>query len=88
MATTKSIKPKSLTTAPVNEGAPEQKDMKGFMMQNDRKTTGKHPDYNGKVCVEGVMYWISAWVNVSLKTKKEFISISLTAIDSQEETEA
>ena len=35
----------------------------GMMMRNDRRQTDKHPEFTGSINIEGVDYWISAWVN-------------------------
>jgi hypothetical protein len=33
------------------------------MARNERRTTDKHPEFSGSINVEGVEYWLSAWVN-------------------------
>lgn len=35
----------------------------GMLARNERRTTDKHPEYSGSINVEGVDYWLSAWVN-------------------------
>jgi hypothetical protein len=35
----------------------------GMMARNERRTTDKHPEFSGSINVEGVDYWLSAWVN-------------------------
>ena len=35
----------------------------GIMFRNDRKETDNHPDFKGSLNVDGVDYWLSAWVN-------------------------
>ena len=42
----------------------------GALFKNDRKETDKHPDYKGSINVDGVEYWISAWLNESSAGKK------------------
>ena len=34
---------------------------RGAIWKNDRKETDNHPDFTGKINVEGVEYWVSAW---------------------------
>ena len=34
---------------------------RGQIWKNDRKTTDKHPDFNGTINVDGKEYWLSAW---------------------------
>ena len=42
----------------------------GALFKNERKETDKHPDYKGSINVDGVEYWISAWLNESNAGKK------------------
>lgn len=54
----------------------------GMMSRNDNKTNENQPDFKGFVNVEGVEYWLSAWVKVAGEMAKnpgrKFFSISLT----------
>ena len=34
----------------------------GMLARNDKKETEKHPDFKGSINVDGVDYWLSAWV--------------------------
>ena len=34
---------------------------RGAIWRNDKKETDKHPDFTGKLDVEGTEYWVSAW---------------------------
>ena len=34
---------------------------RGAIWGSDKKETEKHPDFKGKLNVEGVDYWVSAW---------------------------
>lgn len=34
---------------------------RGAIWRNDKKESDKHPDFKGKLNVEGVDYWVSAW---------------------------
>ena len=55
---------------------------RGFAMINTRKKTDKHPDWTGKLNVDGVDRRISVWKG---KTKKgePIMKFSLQAIDEQ-----
>lgn len=53
----------------------EKKDMSGALFKNDRKTRETHPEYQGYVLVNGVEFWLSAWVKEGGKGK--FFSLSL-----------
>jgi hypothetical protein len=35
----------------------------GILARNERRTTDSHPDFTGSLNVNGVDYWVSAWVN-------------------------
>ena len=40
----------------------EQRDNSGTLSRNDRKQKPTHPDHRGQAVIDGVEYWISAWV--------------------------
>lgn len=50
----------------------EQKDNSGALFRNERKERENHPDYTGKAMIEGVEYWVSAWVKETRDGKKYF----------------
>lgn len=50
--------------------------MRGVLFKNDRKESDNHPDYKGQAEVDGVEYWIAAWIKEGKKGK--FMSISFT----------
>lgn len=52
---------------------------KGALFRNDRKTQPNHPSHTGRINVEGVDYWLSAWVKESPKGK--FFSLSVTPVE-------
>ena len=35
----------------------------GMLARNENRKTDKHPEYTGSLNVDGVDYWVSAWVN-------------------------
>lgn len=49
----------------------------GSLFRNERKTTEKHPDYNGSFNIDGTDYWISGWSKVG-KSGKKFVSLSIS----------
>ncbi len=53
--------------------------MRGVLFKNDRKESENHPDYKGQAEVDGVEYWIAAWIKEGKKGK--FMSISFTEKD-------
>lgn len=57
----------------------------GMMARNERRTTDKHPEFSGSINVEGVDYWLSAWVNEGKPggkmEGKKYFSIKLSRKD-------
>lgn len=49
---------------------------RGVLFRNTRKEKETHPDHNGTIDVEGVEYWLSAWIKES-KEGKKFFSLSI-----------
>lgn len=47
--------------------------------KNDRKEKDTHPDYKGKLNVDGVDYWIDGWIKEGANGK--FISGSLKPVE-------
>jgi hypothetical protein len=43
----------------------ETNNMTGSLFKNDRKTNESQPDYKGKIKINDVEYWQSAWINKS-----------------------
>lgn len=48
----------------------------GALFKNDDKQGDKSPDYRGTLNVDGVEYWLNAWIKVSKKGTK-FMSLSV-----------
>lgn len=59
----------------------EQKDGNGALFKNKRKTADKHPDYTGQARVDGVDYWLSAWIKRPKGGGEQFMSISIKPKD-------
>lgn len=48
---------------------------KGVLFKVADKQTDKHPDYNGSINIDGVDYWLSAWINED-KNGNKYMSLS------------
>jgi hypothetical protein len=42
----------------------------GMLMRNRNRETEKHPEFTGSINVDGVDYWLSAWVNTGKEGSK------------------
>lgn len=60
----------------------------GMLAKNDRKEKDTHPDYRGVINVDGVDYWLSAWIKVGRDGSKmqgqKYFSLSVKAKDEQQ----
>lgn len=65
----------------------EQRDNSGALFKNDRKTSDNHPDYKGKIMVDGVEYWLSAWIKTPARGGDKFMSLAAQPKESQERDE-
>jgi len=52
----------------------EQRDLTGSLFKNDRKESDTHPDYKGSALLNGVEYFLDAWINTS-KSGDKYISL-------------
>ena len=50
--------------------------MKGALFKNNDKKSPPHPDYKGSLEINGVEYWLSAWIRESKGQK--YMSIAGT----------
>jgi len=65
----------------------EQKPNSGALFFNAKKETENHPDYKGKVNVNGVEMWVAAWVKTS-KSGDEYFQLSFSPITGATKSEA
>lgn len=53
---------------------------RGVLFKNDKKESERHPDYKGNIEVDGVAYWLSAWIKTD-KNGNKYMSLSVTRKD-------
>lgn len=56
-----------------------QYDNSGALFRNEDKDNGgssNWPDYKGSATIDGVQYWMSAWIKEGRNGKKKFMSIA------------
>ena len=58
----------------------------GALFKNDKATTDKHPTHTGSINVDGVEYWLSAWVKVGKRGK--FFSLAVKPKETPQERKA
>jgi len=50
---------------------------RGALFRNDRRENDRQAEYNGSINVDGVEYWVNAWIKEGKKGK--FFSLSVKA---------
>lgn len=51
---------------------------RGALFKNEEKQEESHADYNGSINVDGVEYWLNAWIKTA-KSGNKFMSLSVKA---------
>ena len=59
----------------------EKRDNSGALFTNDKREKETHPHYQGKATINGVDYYVSAWVKDG--TKGKFQSLSFKSVQEQ-----
>lgn len=62
-----------------------QKDNRGAIFKNDKKSKPNDPDGKGQGMVNGVEVWIAAWNEVSKDGKTKYYSLAFTPKDAQQQ---
>src|SRR5262245_30337378 len=63
----------------------QHKQNRGSMFENGHKTKEKQPDFTGSVNVDGTIYWLNGWKELTQSGKKR-ISVSVQRQDEQRQS--
>ncbi len=58
----------------------KHKQNSGSLFQNDRAEKDKAPNMKGSINIEGKLFYLSAWTNISKNDKKKYLSILATPV--------
>ena len=56
---------------------------RGSLFKNAKKEEDRHPDYNGSINVDGMEFWLNAWIKESKKDGTKFFSLSVKPKEEQ-----
>ena len=56
------------------------KDNSGTLFHNDKATSDRSPAKKGKAKIDGVEYYVSAWIQISKTNNKEYLSLKFERI--------
>ena len=48
----------------------------GILSKNERRETDRHPEYTGKINIDGKDYWLSAWIRERKADGQKFFSLT------------
>ena len=57
-------------------------ELKGVLFKNEDKQSDKHPDYRGDCTIEGVAYFMDAWLNTA-ESGRKYMSFRFKRKDKQ-----
>lgn len=62
----------------------QHKPNRGSLFASDKKTSDAHPTHKGSANIDGVEYWLSAWVNE--KNGRRYFSLGFERKDKQRQS--
>lgn len=63
-------------------------DNSGGLWKNDDRRNEKDPSHKGQATIDGVEYWVSAWVNRESEGRRPVVSLRFTSKESQKQSRA
>lgn len=68
-----------------NKQSYQTKNNTGSLFANKKRTKPNQPDYNGKVNVGGLEFYISGWKKVSPKSGETYLSLAFKVVENKDE---
>tara|TARA_R110000824_G_scaffold39383_1_gene119209 strand:+ start:874 stop:1170 length:297 start_codon:yes stop_codon:yes gene_type:complete len=65
----------------------QQKPNSGSLWKNDKREKDTHPEYKGSALIDGVEYWVSAWVNETQADKAKYFGMKFEAKEQQNQAD-
>lgn len=62
------------------------KEGQGALFANNNKKTDKHPDYTGRLMVDGKLKSVSGWINTSKSGATKYMSLKIDDYKPKEQT--
>ena len=59
----------------------EERDMSGVLWREREKKSEKHPDYTGRLLIDGTTYRLAGWIKEGAKGKFLSLAVSLLPVD-------
>jgi len=50
-------------------------ELKGVLFRNEKRESEKHPNYKGSITIQGIEYWLSAWINEKKDGSGKYMSL-------------
>lgn len=61
----------------------EHKENRGSIFINDKKEKDTHPDRKGSANIDGKLYWVSGWDEITRDGQRSYLSLSFQLQDNQ-----
>lgn len=62
----------------------QHKPNSGSLWKNLKREKDTHPEYKGSAMIDGVEYWVSAWVNTSQQDGSKYFGMKYERKDAQQ----
>jgi len=62
-------------------------ELRGVLFKNDKKERDNQPDYKGNCEINGIQFWLSAWIKTTQNAGNKYMSLSFTPKERTEKTQ-